>query len=104
MKGKLFTLRNCKKMALANEAETRYNLKLTFKVRFQNAVTMYVFFAVNSIFQTRKNPILQDSNELVLDILLDKFSTIAVDSQSQFLRFTKFDTHLMLSIDMCIFC
>ena len=41
MAGKLFTCEHCKEMTLADEIETRYTLKLTFKNRFQQVVTMY---------------------------------------------------------------
>ena len=41
MAGKLFTCEHSKEMTLADEAETKYTLKLTFKNRFQQVVKMY---------------------------------------------------------------
>ena len=41
IKGKFFTFEHCKEMILADEIETKYTLKPTFKNQFQNAMTMY---------------------------------------------------------------
>ena len=41
IKGKLFTFEHSKEMILADEIETKYTLKPTFKNRFQNAMTRY---------------------------------------------------------------
>ena len=63
--GKLFTCEHCKEMTLADETETRYTLKLTFKYRFQHVVTMYSLQLIQ-YFQIKEKSIPQDPNELVL--------------------------------------
>ena len=82
--GKLFTCEHCKEMTLADETETRYTLKLTFKNRFQHVVTMYPPQLIQ-YFQIKEKSIPQHPNELVLEILLDKFTRIVFDSRSVFI-------------------
>ena len=82
--GKLFTCEHCKEMTLADETETRYILKLTFKNRFQHVVTMYSPQLIQ-YFQRKEKSIPQNQNELVLEILSDKFTRIVVDSRSEYI-------------------
>ena len=81
MTGKLFTCERCKEITLADETKTRYTLKLTFKNRFQHVVTMYSP-QLTQYFQIKEKSIPQDPNELVLEILSDRFTRIVVDSRS----------------------
>ena len=80
MAGKLFTCEHSKEMTLADEAETKYTLKLTFKNRFQQVVKMYSPQLIQ-YFQIKEKSIPQDPNKLVLEILSDKFTRIVVDSR-----------------------
>ena len=79
--GKLFTCERCKEMTLADETETRYTSKLTFKNRFQQVLAMYSTQLIQ-YFQIKEKSAPQDPNELVLEILSDKFTRIVVDSWS----------------------
>ena len=56
-------------------------LKLTFKNRVQQGVTMYSQQLIE-YFQIKEKPIPQDPNELVLEVLSDKFTRIVVNSRS----------------------
>ena len=68
-------------MTLADETETRYTSKLTFKNRFQQVLAMYSTQLIQ-YFQIKEKSVPQDPNELVLEILSDKFTRIVVDSWS----------------------
>ena len=81
MTGKLFTCEHCKKITLVDETETSYTLKLTFKNRFQQVVTMYSPLLIQ-YFHIKEKSIPQDPNELVLQMLSDRFTRIVVDSRS----------------------
>ena len=68
------------KRKLADETETRYTLKLTFKNRYQHVEKIY-YPQFIPYFQIKEKSIPQDPNELLLEIFSDKFTRIVVDNR-----------------------
>ena len=78
--GNFFKYKHCHTMTLAVYVPSRYALKLEFTKEIRKSVTMY-YQQIAKYFDCKKEPVPQDLNDLVLEMLSDNSTVLVIDSR-----------------------
>ena len=87
---KLFTCEHCHTMTLKEDAETRYNLKLSCKNSCKTLIVLY-YPQLNQYFKMKSKSIPENAKLLVFELLSDKETELVIDSRSVCIGVKKVD-------------
>ena len=87
---KIFTCEHCHTMTLKEAAETRYNLKLSFKNSCKTPIVL-CYPQLNQYFKMKSKSIPENAKLLVFELLSDKETELVIDSRSVCIGVKKVD-------------